>query len=224
MRRIYGDFSGSKLRSWAEVLSAHAIVPYQNFAMTTAKNGTDIALTIDAMDLLHSGRLDGFCIVSSDSDFTRLAARIREEGLDVFGFGEQKTPQSFRQACKRFIYTENLANLDQEAPIVPDPATPCSQPLQAGKRPVTAVIPVLRNVLKQLDDQDGWFKLGTVGSQLNARHPDFDPRTYGCAKLSTLVEKCGYFDIRRSNLVVEIQPKRQTATTQKTCTNLRPEK
>lgn len=107
-RRIYGDFSGTRLKGWAEVLATYAIIPQQNFANTVGKNASDIALVIDAMDLLHSGRFDGFCLVSSDSDFTRLAARIREQGLDVCGFGERKTPESFRRACKRFIYTENL--------------------------------------------------------------------------------------------------------------------
>lgn len=108
VRRIYGDFSSSRSKAWADLLSKHAIIPQQQFAYTTGKNASDITLVIDAMDLLHSGRFDGFCLVSSDSDFTRLPARIREQGVDVFGFGEQKTPESFRQACRRFIYTENL--------------------------------------------------------------------------------------------------------------------
>jgi len=108
VRRIYGDFSNARSKGWADTLSKHAIIPQQQFAYTTGKNASDITLVIDAMDLLHSGRFDGFCLVSSDSDFTRLAARIREQGVDVFGFGEQKTPESFRQACRRFIYTENL--------------------------------------------------------------------------------------------------------------------
>ena len=107
-RRIYGDFSSPRLRSWSDVLQKYAIDPHQQFAYTAGKNASDIALVIDAMDLLHSGRFDGFCLVSSDSDFTRLASRLREEGADVYGFGAQKTPESFRQACRRFIYTENL--------------------------------------------------------------------------------------------------------------------
>ncbi len=108
VRRIYGDFSSTRLKSWAEILQKYAIDPYQQFAYTSGKNASDIALVIDAMDLLHSRRFDGFCLVSSDSDFTRLASRLREEGADVYGFGAQKTPESFRQACRRFIYTENL--------------------------------------------------------------------------------------------------------------------
>ena len=107
VRRIYGDFSSPRSRGWIETLTRHAIIP-QQFAYTTGKNASDITLVIDAMDLLLTGRFDGFCLVSSDSDFTRLASRIREQGVDVFGFGEQKTPESFRQACRRFIYTENI--------------------------------------------------------------------------------------------------------------------
>jgi hypothetical protein len=124
VRRIYGDFSGPRLKLWADILSKHAIIPQQNFAYTQGKNASDIALVIDAMDLLHSGRFDGFCLVSSDSDFTRLAARIREQGIDVYGFGEQKTPESFRQACRRFIFTENL---------LPEPSVP-NQPRSAGRK------------------------------------------------------------------------------------------
>ena len=120
VRRIYGDFSGQRLKSWAEILPKYAIDPYQQFAYTTGKNASDIALVIDAMDLLHSGRLDGFCLVSSDSDFTRLASRLREQGADVYGFGEQKTPESFRQACRRFIYTENL--LPEAQVVAPEEA------------------------------------------------------------------------------------------------------
>ena len=108
VRRIYGDFSTPQLKSWSDILQKYAIDPYQQFAYTKGKNASDIALVIDAMDLLHSGRFDGFCLVSSDSDFTRLASRLREQGADVYGFGAQKTPESFRQACRRFIYTENL--------------------------------------------------------------------------------------------------------------------
>ena len=108
VRRIYGDFTRAGLRGWTDILAKHAIIAHQQFAYVTGKNASDIALVIDAMDLMHSGRFEGFCLISSDSDFTRLAARIREQGLDVFGFGERKTPESFRQACRRFIYTENL--------------------------------------------------------------------------------------------------------------------
>ena len=122
VRRIYGDFSGTRLKAWADILSKHAIIPYQQFAYTTGKNASDIALVIDAMDLLHSGRFDGFCLVSSDSDFTRLASRVREQGLDAYGFGQRKTPEAFRQACKRFFFTENL--MPEPAPGAAAPAHP----------------------------------------------------------------------------------------------------
>ncbi|HEX2886076.1 NYN domain-containing protein [Vineibacter terrae] len=188
VRRIYGDFSGTRLKAWADILSKHAIIPYQQFAYTTGKNASDIALVIDAMDLLHSGRFDGFCLVSSDSDFTRLASRIREQGLDVFGFGEQKTPESFRQACRRFVYTENLL---PEAPAVNPGAGAVGRPLE----PPGAATPLLERAIAQMDSDDGWVGLGAVGSRLSTLAPDFDPRTYGFGKLSDLVRKTDAFEI-----------------------------
>ena len=136
VRRIYGDFSGPQLKSWSDILQKHAIDPYQQFAYTKGKNASDIALVIDAMDLLHSGRFDGFCLVSSDSDFTRLASRLREQGADVYGFGAQKTPESFRQACRRFIYTENL---------LPEAVTSSANTTSKSKslQPPSAAIPIL---------------------------------------------------------------------------------
>src|SRR5246127_2727207 len=142
VRRIYGDFSGQRLKSWADILQKYAIDPYQQFAYTTGKNASDIALVIDAMDLLHSGRFDGFCLVSSDSDFTRLASRIREQGVDVFGFGEQKTPESFRQACRKFVYTENLLNSTANS----QDAASTSKPLQ----PPSAATPIIVKVITQM--------------------------------------------------------------------------
>lgn len=188
VRRIYGDFSSPRSKAWADILSKHAIIPQQQFAYTTGKNASDITLVIDAMDLLHSGRFDGFCLVSSDSDFTRLAARIREEGVDVFGFGEQKTPESFRQACRRFIYTENLL---PAAPTNTQGGETTTTPLQ----PPSAAVPILRKTLALIDSEDGWALLGTVGNQLANTQPDFDPRTFGFRKLSDLVRKTGAFDI-----------------------------
>jgi len=194
VRRIYGDFSSPRLKSWAEILAAYAIQAHQSFAYTTGKNASDIALVIDAMDLLHTGRFDGFCLVSSDSDFTALAARIREQGVDVYGFGEQKTPEAFRQACRRFIYTENLV---PEAPTVDEPERPDSRPASVARSP-SAAVPLLRRVIAQLDeDDDGWVSLGGVGQRLSTLAPDFDPRTFGHAKLVTLVEKTGAFEVRR---------------------------
>jgi uncharacterized LabA/DUF88 family protein len=142
------------------------------------------------MDLLHSGRFDGFCLVSSDSDFTRLASRIREQGVDVFGFGEQKTPESFRQACNRFVYTENLlpgasAN-DQES-------VPTTKALESQ----SSATPIIKRAYAQVESEDGWIPLGTVGQQLYKIMPDFDPRTYGFRQLSALVEKTNAFEIDR---------------------------
>jgi len=184
VRRIYGDFSSPRLKSWADVLARHAILPQQQFAYVTGKNASDIALVIDAMDLMHSGRFDGFCLVSSDSDFTRLASRIREHGVDVYGFGEQKTPESFRQACRRFIYTENL---------LPDAAP---ERAAASQRPDAE--PMLRQVMDGIETDDGWVTLGQFGQQLLNRFSDFDPRTYGHKKLSDLVRSAGLFNVQKS--------------------------
>ncbi|MBV7521969.1 NYN domain-containing protein [Ensifer sp. ENS12] len=191
VRRIYGDFSGTRSKAWADVLAKHAIIPQQQFAYTTGKNASDITLVIDAMDLLHSGRFDGFCLVSSDSDFTRLAARIREQGIDVFGFGEQKTPESFRQACRRFIYTENLlpgAVKDEQY------AGSAAKSLQ----PVSAAVPLIKKVLAQEETEEGWVNLGTVGKQLLNLAPDFDPRTFGFRKLSDLIRKTNKFEVQQA--------------------------
>jgi uncharacterized LabA/DUF88 family protein len=193
VRRIYGDFSGTQLGSWAKVLANHAIIADQNFANTSGKNATDIALVIAAMDFLHSGRFDGFCLVSSDSDFTRLASRIREQGFHVYGFGEQKTPASFVQACHRFIYTENLA------PVAATPELAASTPTQKPLHPPSKARPLIHKAITQLDVEGGWVALGGVGSQLTKLAPDFDPRSYGFAKLSSLVEKAGGFEIEKRN-------------------------
>ena len=187
VRRIYGDFSSARSKGWADELARYAIIPQQQFAYTQGKNASDIALVIDAMDLLHSGRFDGFCLVSSDSDFTRLASRIREQGVDVFGFGEQKTPESFRQACRRFIYTENLRD------GVGEPNGEASG--KAPLRPVTDAVPLIAEVIDEAEGEDGWAPLDRVGTQLANFAPDFDPRTYGQRKLSDLVRETKAFEI-----------------------------
>ena len=202
VRRIYGDFASPRSKGWVEILARHAIIPQQQFAYTIGKNASDITLVIDAMDLLHSGRLDGFCLVSSDSDFTRLASRIREQGIDVFGFGEQKTPESFRQACRRFIYTENL---------LPALASDNSDTPDASKslQPPSAATPVLRKVIMQMESEDGWVPLGALGTQLANLSSDFDPRTYGFRKLSDLVRKTGAFELDQGDgktLRIRIRP------------------
>ena len=201
VRRIYGDFSSQRLKSWTEILPKYAIDPYQQFAYTSGKNASDIALVIDAMDLLHSGRLDGFCLVSSDSDFTRLASRLREQGADVYGFGEQKTPESFRQACRRFIYTENLL---PEAQV----ATPKEGQSPKALQPPSAAIPILNKAIAQMETEDGWVGLGVVGHRLANIASDFDPRTYGYRKLSDLVRKTAAFDMKPpEGRAIRIRPK-----------------
>ncbi len=201
VRRIYGDFSSPRMRSWADILQKYAIDPYQQFAYTTGKNASDIALVIDAMDLLHSRRFDGFCLVSSDSDFTRLASRLREEGADVYGFGAQKTPESFRQACRRFVYIENLL---PEAEV----STPEEGSSLKARQPPSAAVPILTKAIAQMETEDGWVGLGVVGQRLANTASDFDPRTYGYRKLSDLVRQTGAFDIDQPDgRALRIRPK-----------------
>ena len=192
VRRIYGDFSGQRLQSWKDKLESHAVVPFQQFAYTTGKNSSDIALVIDAMDLLHTGRFDGFVLISSDSDFTRLASRIREQGLNVFGIGQEKTPEAFRKACKRFIFIENLY-------AEPETAT-AGKSGKAGtktnKQPPSKAVPLITAAMRSSDEED-WVSLGAIGSHIHESEPDFDSRTYGCAKLSDLLEKTGHFEVDR---------------------------
>ncbi len=188
VRRIYGDFSHDRSKGWAEILAKHAIISQHQPPHTTGKNASDITLVIDAMDLLYSGRFDGFCLVSSDSDFTRLAVRIREQGVKVYGFGEQKTPESFRQACRRFVYTENL---------LPVSSTNKKDTTSSAKQPQipSAVTSIIRKAVNQMEGEDGWALLGLVGNQLAKLSSDFDSRNYGCGKLSDLVRKTNAFEI-----------------------------
>ena len=191
-RRIYGDFASPHMRGWIEVLARFAIQPQQNFANTKGKNAGDIALVIDAMDLLNAARFDGFCLVSSDSDFTRLASRIREEGVSVYGFGEQKTPESFRQACTRFIYTENLTAplTTTRAKAAKGAAAPTPAP---AKRKAIEAVPLIETVMADIDDDEGWATVSAIGNRLRNAYPDFYQRTYGFAKLSDLIRATGQF-------------------------------
>ena len=194
VKRAYGDWTGPQLKGWKEVLLTHAIQPIQQFRYTTGKNATDSALIIDAMDLLYGGRLGGFCIVSSDSDFTRLAARIREAGLVVYGFGEKKTPAPFVSACDKFIYTEILLGKgdDVESALKPRPAAQLKQ----DRRLVT----LLRNAADASSDESGWSQLGTLGSTIAKQAPEFDARNYGYRKLSELIAASGLFDIEKRKI------------------------
>jgi NYN domain/OST-HTH/LOTUS domain len=199
VKRAYGDWTAPNLRGWKDQLLAQSIQPIQQFAYTTGKNATDAAMVIDAMDLLYSGRFDGFCIVSSDSDFTRLAARLRESGMTVYGFGERKTPKPFVAACDKFVYTENLRFADEDAafdvpgakPAKPKPATAVQ--LKAD----TALVSQLRHAIEAATGDDGWAALAYVGQILTNQRPDFDSRTWGYGKLSDLIAATSLFDIER---------------------------
>ena len=192
VKRAYGDWTGTQLKGWKDQLLAQSIQPIQQFAYTTGKNATDAAMVIDAMDLLYSARFDGFCIVSSDSDFTRLAARIRESGLTVYGFGERKTPKPFVAACDKFIYIENL-----QSPAVPAEATPAPQSTVAKLKSDKALVNLLRQAVEAASDDDGWAHLAAVGSIITKQRPDFDSRTYGYTKLSDLLAATALFEMDR---------------------------
>jgi len=182
VRRAYGDWTTQNLNGWKEHLHSLAIQPIQQFRLTTGKNATDSALIIDAMDLLHGGRVDGFCLVSSDSDFTRLATRIRESGFWVYGFGEKKTPKPFVAACNRFFFTEIL-----RAPSEPPAPPPIGQ---------TPLKEILAGAVAAAAGDDGWAFLGAVGSLITKANPEFDPRNYGKKKLGELVKSQAYLEVR----------------------------
>ncbi len=193
VKRIYGDWTSPQLKRWKEVLLSHSIQPIQQFSYTKGKNATDSAMIIDAMDLLYSGRFDGFCIVSSDSDFTRIAMRIRESGLIVYGFGEKKTPTPFVAACDKFIYTEILNGRDDEVPA--NAAAPVRD-LAKDKR----LGNLLRNAVEAASDDTGWANLGPVGSHIAKQSPDFDPRNYGFRKLRELIAASKQFDLEERSI------------------------
>ena len=199
VKRAYGDWTAPNLRGWKDQLLAQSIQPIQQFAYTRGKNATDAAMVIDAMDLLYSGRFDGFCLVSSDSDFTRLAARLRESGMTVYGFGERKTPKPFVAACDKFVYIENLRFDDEDAasdapgakPTKPKPAT------AAQLKGDAALVSLLRNAVEAASDDDGWAPLSSVGNIITNQRPDFDSRSYGYGKLSDLIKATSLFEIER---------------------------
>ncbi|HEX7804457.1 MAG TPA: NYN domain-containing protein [Pseudoxanthomonas sp.] len=206
VKRIYGDFTSPRMTQWKAALLRHSISPAQQFAYTSGKNATDSSMIIDAMDLLYTQRFDGFCLVSSDSDFTRLAQRLREEGLTVYGFGEKKTPDAFVRACDKFVYTEVLRKeAAASAPAKPATAKPAKK--AAPAKPASAAAPaqavpadakdksaeslplaLIRQAIEEASDENGWAFLGAVGSYLNKIQPDFDPRLYGHRKLSDLLK------------------------------------
>ncbi len=183
VKRAYGDWTTTNLKGWKDHLHKHAIQPIQQFSYTIGKNSTDSSLIIDSMDLLHEGRLDGFCLVSSDSDFTRLATRIRESGLTVYGFGEKKTPEAFVSACDKFVYTEILR-----------PQSESSAPNESDKTELKSVLVSATNAVSKDDD---WAPLSAVGGYINKKYPSFDPRNYGYEKLGKLVESLSFIEVDR---------------------------
>lgn len=202
VKRIYGDWSHG-LSKWKAALLPHAIIPVQQFAYTKGKNATDMALVIDAMDLLYSNNFDGFCLVSSDSDFTRLASRIRESGLEVYGFGEKKTPESFRQACDKFTYLEIFR------PQKTQPNKnhqPTRQPTENnGNQDTAKLTHLIKRAVKENADDLGWANLGPIGSYISKISPDFDSRLYGYSKLSDLIKSLDLFEHRSDNNQLQIR-------------------
>jgi len=206
IRRAYGNWKSMGLKSWEAVLHEYAIQPVQQFAYTKGKNATDSAMIIDAMDLLYTQRLDGFCLASSDSDFTPLVMRIRANGLKVYGFGEKKTPMPFVNACSRFLYLENLGvpadddkKSEEEAPDTRKSAKDMKQD--------TKLVALLRAAVDAAADDDGWAALGSVGSHIS-NQASFDPRNYGYKKLSDLVKEIGLFEQKKVNTHVYLRDKR----------------
>ena len=188
VKRIYGDWTGTHLRSWKEVLLLLSIQPIQQFRYTVGKNATDAAMIIDAMDLLYTNKFDGFCIVSSDSDFTKLASRIRESGLVVYGFGEKKTPEPFVSACDKFIYTEVLTSKEDDTLSI-------KRKSANALKQDTKLVNLLRNAVDASSDDSGWAHLAPMGSTIAKQAPEFDPRNYGYKKLGELVAATKLFQI-----------------------------
>ena len=195
VKRIYGDWTVPGLKGWKEILLQYSIQPIQQFVYTSGKNATDSAMIIDAMDLLYTRNFNGFCIVSSDSDFTKLASRIRESGLFVYGFGEQKTPSAFVSACDKFIYTEVLRAKTDESEAI---AKKSSSELKQN----TKLVNLLRNAVEASSDESGWAQLGPVGSNIAKQSPEFDPRNYGYGKLGELVSATKLFTIEERQIGV----------------------
>lgn len=195
IKRAYGDWTSQNLKSWKEHLHRYAIAPIQQFSYTTGKNATDSALIIDAMDLLHDAPLEGFCLVSSDSDFTRLATRIRESGLVVYGFGERKTPEAFVAACDKFIYTEILRQEEESTEESPQ-SEGAPRVYQWSKAEFRALKSIIRPAIKATIKEDDWVMLASVGLYISKNHPAFDPRNYGYEKLGRLIETLDFVDVK----------------------------
>jgi NYN domain/OST-HTH/LOTUS domain len=206
VRRVYGDWSSAGLSQWKEKARSLGLVMHQQSANTKGKNASDIGLVIDAMDILHAGKVDGFVLVSSDSDFTRLASRIREDGLQVIGVGEEKTPESLRKVCNRFLFIENVA-ASADAAGQPEPTSdqrPTAKPAKTAIRPTNPAakdakeaIPLVLAAMKKIGIEEDTYSLGQLGQILTQLYPDFDSRSYGSARLSDLLKRTGRFEVQK---------------------------
>lgn len=214
LRRVYGDWSNSALSQWKEQARNLGLVMHQQSANTKGKNASDIGLVIDAMDILHAGKVDGFVLVSSDSDFTRLASRIREDGLQVIGIGEAKTPESLRKVCNRFVLIENVVSSPETSGAEPasghadkaaKPAAPTKETTSKTdkqeepaptKRPAAEAIQLILEAMKKIDADQDWYSLGQLGQFITQLNPDFDSRSYGKAKLSDLLKALPRFEVK----------------------------
>jgi len=232
IRRAFGNWKSPHLKSWEAVLHDYAIQPMQQFAYTKGKDATDMAMIIDAMDLLYTKHLDGFCIVSSDSDFTPLVMRIRANGLKVFGFGEQKTPEPFVNACSKFLYLESLGDPAPVATTIKEAKASVVSAEEVASPPATAVVPaaktvtgkvgtkelrantrlvnLLRKSVESAADDEGWAGLGTVGQHIS-KQASFDSRNYGYAKLKDLFQAIGLFEIRKNDKSIYVRDKKQAS-------------
>jgi len=191
LRRVYGDWSSGRLANWSKTVRDIGLVAHQETANTVGKNASDIGLVIDAMDILHTGRFDGFVLVSSDSDFTALANRVRENGLDVIGIGEKKAPEALRNVCNRFILIENIV----DEPVQPKTAESGRAP--SGKVAPVEAVPLILQAMDRIEQDDEWYALGQIGQYITSQYPDFDTRTYGKRKLSDLVVELKRFETKR---------------------------
>ncbi|MCL2080530.1 MAG: NYN domain-containing protein [Oscillospiraceae bacterium] len=217
IKRIYGDWTTPNLAGWKKILLQHAVTPVQQYGYTTGKNATDSAMIIDAMDILYSGRVDGFCLVSSDSDFTRLATRLREAGMKVIGMGEKKTPEPFIVACDKFIYIEVLmksADVGKSKKSVAANAKDAPVKAPVSQAVPDAIIDFISATIEDVADDDGWAYLGEIGNLLVRKKPDFDARNYGFKKLTQLFESLGCFEVdirhnaQRSGKLIYVRLKR----------------
>lgn len=193
IKRIYGDWTKPHLSKWKNVLLENAITPIQQYGYTTGKNATDSAMIIDAMDILYSGKVEGFCLVSSDSDFTKLATRLREARMQVIGIGEKKTPNPFIVACDKFIYIEILKNRTDKK----DPEDEKTAVKEVVDKITAKEIKLIETSIADLSDEEGWAFLGDVGSLIQKKQPNFDSRNYGFQKLTPLIKSTGRFEIER---------------------------